>query len=265
MATSKEWVSVRSVLRKSYNREVLHYFRDLPTDDPPETTRLAVRNSCLIRPNESQNLALIKMLNFRFQIQKVWDNPNIYSVPITHFHASVEFLPQVILNFREKLSDAKTENRYPIRAQVGFRLTEKNISKPEAKILADKIALKFAKPTPFKWQKGRTKISYRDKEKGYEFILAAYSETEAKQLIESVLDLQGHTPDWDLLTNSESGKNWNTTEYTTILGKQRAKPKRRPVGYVQFTHAELKIPGLIPDLVLVDAFGRYKDALVYAT
>ncbi|MBW4568619.1 MAG: hypothetical protein KME31_11510 [Tolypothrix carrinoi HA7290-LM1] len=50
----------------------------------------------------------------------------------------------------------------------------------------------------------------------------------------------------------------------SILGKTRRKPRERPVAYVRFRWAELKLHGLVNDIILYDLTGYWRNALVKA-
>ena len=262
MAPRKEWPALRSWLRKVYNKKVDKYFNDEDNDSNINAGRKATKDACLIGADDSQNIALIKMNNFNFIVREI-DKQPIYGIPCTSFHESLTFYPQVILYFKETLEDAQSKNRKPITAEHGYRLKNDNITDADIRELARKIRQEFATP-PTRFKKGEIKISYKDKRKGYEFILAVDAESEARTIISKILDIQGDTPDWELLTNSESGKNFKVRRTMRLLGETVELQRQRPIGYVQFTHAELKLHGVVPDVVLVDVTGRYSGALIYA-
>lgn len=261
MAVSLEWQHTRSVLRQTYNKEVLRYFGDLPQDEDPDnkTGRASMKRACLILGTDGMMIAQIKMTNFFNFIKRAHDRPAVYGIPIHTYSQELKYFPQVQLHFREKTSEAKAKDRYPIRAQVGFRIMDKNFSKSEAKALAEKIKAKFATPI-IHFRKGKTKISYIDQEKGYHFTFAVDEEAEAKKIINLTLDLQDHEPNWSLLNDSNSNRSW-TKETKVILGQTIEMPTQRPIGNVYFTHAELKIHGLTKDIILCDATASHPGAL----
>lgn len=248
------------------NKSVRGHFKDL---DEIAESELITTNSrhvaklvSLHKDKDPITLTVARLLCFYFSMGNFEGTP-IYGLPSSEFHETKEFLPQVVLWFREKTSDAKTHGRYPTRARVSFRIIDNNFTEVEAKALALKIKEVLATPKVL-FRKGEVKISYRDLTQGYEFILAAHDETEAKELITKVLSLRNNTPDWEYLTNSESGKNFKTKKYKPILGKQTEMPNRRPIANCYFTHAELKIHGMTKDKILVDTTGRYPAAYQYA-
>lgn len=261
------WPRLRKLLRApsiGFNAEVYRHFKDVHATST-DVGRRAIRDFCLIGAKDSRTTANSKIQYFRDQVQKVHLKPEIYGIPVANYkQETVEGYPQVIIHFRESATDARTNDRYPIRAQVGYRLKDDSLSQSQVDSLATKVKSKFGGATPFKFKKGTTKFSYKDKKKGYEFILAADTETEAKSVVTAVLSLNGDTPDWDILTASKSGRTWTTKKTKTVLGKTVELPNQRPIGWVHFTHAELKIPELERDIVLVDQTGRFKNALLWA-
>ena len=56
------------------------------------------------------------------------------------------------------------------------------------------------------WRKGKVRASYSDWDKGYQFQLLCRNESDARTLIGKVLDIQGHTPDWENLNISENSE-----------------------------------------------------------
>ena len=108
MAVSNNWKNLRDFLRKSYNREVLSYFGDVDDPTPDNSTpRKQAKRACLILPKESQNMALLKMLTFRFTVQRVHLRPDVYGVPKGTLEAERKFKPQIVLEFLEDEIDTE--------------------------------------------------------------------------------------------------------------------------------------------------------------
>lgn len=265
MAISKNWAFVRSWLRRTYNKKVHEYFRDLdPRQDPDNRTgRSATKAACLISATDSQGIASIKMQIFKEFLED--DGEIFYSIPASElWEHSVEGDPQIIIWFREQTEDARSRDRYPIRSRVSIRISEDSInSKTEVETWARKIRDEFARP-PFYFRKGETKWSYKDKKKGYQFILATDNEADAKEIIRKTMSLKNQTPDWDKLTKSTSERNFKERKTKRIMGDTVVMPKLRPEGRVYFNNAQLNVPGLARNIILVDSSGRFKDALLYA-
>jgi len=245
------------------NKEVREHFKDLDgiADDSLDLTnsRHVAKRVCIHKDNDPITLTAARMLAFFFACESFQAQP-IYGIPVTTFHESNYLKPQVSLHFIEKQSEANTANRRPVQAMVSYRIVDENITMSEVNALALKIKSDFATPK-LQFKKGRTKFSYRDKTKGYEFILTCFDETNAEKIIKAVLGLNNHTYDDELLTDTESRKNWSVTGNQTILGKTYKKPVKRPIADVYFSHAELKIEGLPKPVILVDTTGRFPKAL----
>lgn len=258
-----EFEHLQDTIRRDHNKAVKQYFKN-QNDDDISTPKSSLKHACLIKDDDTATMTMMRMWLFEITIRHAQSiQPVIYGIPTTEFHETKEFFPQVVLWFREKTSEAKTHERYPARARVSFRIMDTNFTEAKAKLLALEIKQVMATPKLL-FKKGEVKISYRDLANGYEFILAAYNETEAKELITKVLSLKNDKPNWEYLTNSESGRNWRTKKYKTILGKQQEMPNCRPIANVYFSHAELKIHGLTKDKILVDASGRFAQAYQFA-
>jgi len=195
-------------------------------------------------------------------------HPAIYGIPVTSFQESVKFLPQIRLYFSEDLTQVE-EGFEAVEAEISFRLvgqTSTTLSHSEMQSYANKIRSAFASGSGFTWKKGRLKASYKDQHHGYNMILTVWSEAEAKRVIEQVLDIQGHTPDWDFLTVNEPKKTFPTIPgFQNILGKPRRKPRERPIAYVRFRYAELKLHGLPNDITLVDRTGFRRNPVIKAS
>lgn len=255
---------LNNVIRRLHNKRVKRTFRDLGENDwvaNLDTPRAEERVACTIQDDDSTVLLVARLLLFYFVLGNTRGLLDVfYAIPIQTFHETVVFQPQVVLHFRETTEDAKIHNRYPLRAQVGFRLRDNNVTRTELERIALEIRNVFATP-PLVFKKGRTKFSYLDKVNGYQLIITGDLESDVKDLITKTLQLQNDTPDWENLTDSESGRNWSANQTKTILGNLTQLPKRRQVGNVRFTHAEYKQWGLTRDVVLCDTTGRYPGAL----
>jgi hypothetical protein len=265
MTISKQWAFVRSWLRRTFNKKVHEYFKDLPANIDPDnsTGRSATKAACLIGANDSQSLASLKIQIFQQFAEN--DGEIFYSIPASElWEFSVEGDPQIILRFREQSDDARRNDRYPIRGRVSFRISEEEISSAsEVRAWAMKIRNEFARPL-FEYQKGRLKFTYKDKKKGYYFILGTNTEDEAKAIIRKTMDLKSDTPDWNKLFESRSKRNFTEKTTKRIAGETIEMPTLRPEGKVFFSHAQLNVPGEAKNRILVDTTGRFKEALLYA-
>jgi hypothetical protein len=252
MAVSDEWSFTRSFLRKTYNREVNEYFADIDPDYLGDNVigRHAAKRACLILPTESQNRAMLKMLTFRYTIQQVHNRPPIFGLPITTFQQSVKYLPQVIVHYRERADIARAAGRYPLRARCAVRFRGDVNSKIDITSLGTRIEQIFDTPTHH-FDKGRFKFSYRDDSKSYALIISAATETDAKDVIGKMLDINNDIPDWDNLTKSEYTQSQPLIGDTLMVdGEIYREPVTRPSGKVYFQCAELSVWGMPKNKIL---------------
>ena len=269
MPVSKNWSNLRDFLRKSYNKEVNEWFRDEPDPVPDNSTpRKNAKRACLILPKETQNMALLKALTFRYVVQRVHLRPDVYGTPIGGIESVRQFRPQIVLEFAEDELDV--EGGYSrVDGRISFRLmneTSETISKTELTTIAKKIKLEFGANNGYLWKKGKDMASYIERNKGYQFQLLVRSKTDAKELIGKILDLQSHTPDWKYLQYKENDE--PTNAYPTIpptnliLGKSRREPRRRPIATVRFQYAYCNLWGNSNAIILYDRSYRYLNTLV---
>jgi hypothetical protein len=263
---------LQDVVMMVQNRIVREEFSDVGDDDwisDVSTPRGSLRVACTHLDTDSMDMTAIRLWLFFGSLRKCVDfHPAIFGEPSTAYQEVVRYHPQVQLQFEEKTTD--TEPGYkPLRSRISFRLmNEKNttITIAESTALANRIKSLFHTGTPFYWKRGKELVSYIDQERGYYFQLLVFSEAEAKKIIEQVLDIQSHSPDWKLLNtknNSEPSQSYPTIPpIQTILGKPQRLPRRRPVGTVHFRYAVLHVHGKPNPVVLLDPDRVYKDALV---
>jgi len=207
MAVSRNWSNQRSFLRKTYNREVNEWFRDVEDAVPDNaSSRKQAKRACLILPKETQNMALIKMLTFRYECQRTHLRPAIYGTPIGSFDKQRKHKPQIVLEFRE--DDLDVEAGFsPLDGRISYRLmneSSETITKTELTTIANRIKTQFGGTTPYIWKKGKDLASYVDKNNGYQFQLLVRSKEDAKNLIEKVLATNGDTPNFKYLSYKES-------------------------------------------------------------
>ena len=265
---------LQDILKKTLNREVREWFSDVGDENwqPDVTTpRASLRVACTHQENDTMDITILRMLFFQMLVKgllsdaDIFSNMPFYSIPIDTYQQVNRFMPQVTLFFCEDLQDVETGYR-PIEAQVSFRLsgeTNETITEAKAQTLANKIRTEFATNNGYRWRKGRVKTAYRDPERGYNLFIYAYSESEARELISKVLDLQNHSIDNDKLVISSLGQNPPIVPSTKhIYGKSRRLPRIRPVGYVRFQWAEMHVWGIPNPITLVDRTRRRKAPLV---
>lgn len=192
------------------------------------------------------------------QVLKGKDIGNNYSIPVTTFQDQFHFPPQIKLVFRQSRKEV-INNKATIRYEICFRImneTNSSITPAKALALAQKIKLEMVTGTLFKINKGKLIITYLDKAKGYDFRLRVVDENEGRRIINKVLDIQDHTPEWERLVVHESKAPFpELPSKELIYGENRRPPRRRPVGLVPFKWAEMHVWGLNAPVSLVDTTG----------
>lgn len=266
MAISAEWQFLKSFLRKTYNREVNEYFRDLDPEDIPENIdgRNSAKRSCLLMSSDSQNMCLMKQINFYFNFHKAHLKPDVYGTPVDSFQEEVTFRPIIQLFFRQ--DDAAVPDDYqPIRAQISFRLmneTSQTITKTNLIKIANKIKTEFATGSGFVWSKGKIKRVCKDSENGLNLNILCINEQDGTEIIKKIYNVLGKTYNEEKCTTVNPERNSvNTPGNQTILNTTVKKKRWRPTANVRFTHAVALVHGLSKSIVLVDRTGRYLDVL----
>lgn len=262
------WEHLQSTVMSVQNRIIREEFSDVEDDDNISTPRASLKVACTLKDDDSAIQTLIRLWMFYGVLRKAQDfHPAMYCIPSIAFQEANTFAPQVKLFFLEPQKDVE-KGYSAVEGEITFRLareTPETVTPAEAKALATKIKSAFGSGKGFVWKKGRYKVTYLDRKHGYDFRLLVTSESEGKRVIEQVLDIQSHTPDWDHLTVHESRANFPIVPGNhTIYGKSRRKVRRRPRADVRFRYAELHIHGLQNPITLVDLTGFRKNPLIKA-
>lgn len=268
MAVSREWYNLKSFLRKTYNREVNEWFADVP-DDVPEniTPRKQAKRACIVRPSESQNMALIKMLNFRYQIQQVHLRPDVFGIDMDSYNRNFSYRPQVKLFFKQDAA-AVPAGRRAVEGELSFRLpnqTSETITKLDAKNLALAIKREFATGNGYVWKKGKYKITYKDPEHGLNNRILALSEAEGIEVARKMCDVVDAVYDEARCSVIEPQRDAETNPTGTerVYGQQQKKQRWRPVANCRFQYAVLTIHKLQYRIILVDRSKTYLNALEF--
>lgn len=252
------------VIRKYVNKLIREDFKDLADEagnwDPNvTTTRGSMRQALTHEDSDPLQLTIGRLFLYYFVYGKAKAlMPDIYGIPNTSFDQIRIYRPQVALYFSDKETPSDHVHKRT-SGTISFRLmdeTSTTISQTRVNNLANKIKALFTTPNNFVWQKGKLMVSYTDKEKGYQLQLLVKDKFEGRKIIEQVLDIQSHTPDWKYMNSDESedplAKYPNTPGNQTILGKSYPKPQQRRVADVRFRYATLAIHGRPKPINLVD-------------
>lgn len=241
-----EWAMLQSFLLGAYNRKVRESFREDIDIDAGEWDTWTNEQRLLylfqIRSNDTANNCIIKMLLFWFLREEYTDQP-VFGIPDKQFQEQVRYRPQVILHFREKPSDSKANRRTknPLRMRISFRILDiepEQITQTFVNQISNEIKVLF--PSTYFLPTGREKWSYTDKENGYQFSIPAFTEGDAKELIQKILALRNHTPDWDRLGHSTTKRNYAQVErkFYALEGQSVTLPQRRRIGRVYLRQVE---------------------------
>ncbi|MGK7885709.1 MAG: hypothetical protein AB4057_13920 [Crocosphaera sp.] len=190
---------LQSTIRKPYNKEVREAFSDLGGDEwlpDINTPRASLRQACTIYDSDTATMMALKMMFFYFTLRQAQDlQAPIVGMPKGSLDPIRKYKPQIYLYFKQD-SDTVEDDYSPVDGRISFRLMDEDsesITKTKLTTLANKIKTEFGTGNGFTWKKGKEYYSYTDKEKGYQLQILAFSETEAKQVINKVLDIQGHS------------------------------------------------------------------------
>lgn len=268
-----ELEQLQALVRRYINAEVREHFRDLGDDFwEPEvgTTRGAMRHALTHKDNDTINITLLRLFLYYFTYGQARGlQAPIYGIPVELYQQeTMEFLPQITLHFIEDFED--TDDNYPrVGGEINFRIageTHETITESKLTIFANKIKANFGANNGFTWRKGKIRCNYADRRRGYHLQILSRDITAGKNVIERVLDIQGHTPDWKNLNvseNQEPTQAFPTIPQTErIIGKTRRLPRRRPIADVRFIKAEAHIYGLPNSIILYDRTRLYPKALV---
>lgn len=261
---------LQSVIRKWINKEVREYFADVGDnlDDDISTPRSSLKFACTHQDGDSLMMTELRWNLFERIRRSAYDVP-FYGTPVTSFQEQRRFTPQIKLFFMEDSEDV--EPGYArVTGEISFRLmgyTSDTLTPAIAQQFATRVKSTFGLAGKgYIWQKGRTMASYTDWKKGYQLQLLVRSETDARALIENVLDIQQDTPKWSKMNISENQEPASAyppipdREY--IFGETRQLPRKRPVAKVRFQYALLHIHGVASPTVLYDRSYTYSTALI---
>lgn len=266
----QEQEHLQSVVRRWINREVRDYFSDLGGDDwDPDLNsgRANLRYACEHKDTDSLIMTQLRWQLFERIRRSAFDMP-YFGIPVSGLNRERRFKPQIVLYFQEDIGDVEPTFS-PVDGRISFRLmdyTESTINPSVAQTFANRIETNFGAGGGYLWRKGRVMCTYTDPDRGYGLQLLVRDETYGRDLIERVLDLQNHTPDWAKMNVKE---NKNPAEaYPTIpenkivYGESRRTSRRRPVADVRFQVSFLNLEHLTNPVTLYDRTSLYPSALV---
>jgi len=262
-----EFERLQSVLRLTYNKTMRRAFKDdLQDGNPDHVNEIALRDAVTIKDDDSAGMMTLRMLTGYMLVPEAFHGgrtlipaDSIYGIPKQEYDESVLYKPQVILKWKEPKNDADREGRARHTMRMSFRLMKDTEDLTQLDVNTLRLAIQREFPTgqatPFYFKTGRVKCSYRQKNKGYEFIISAYSLKEAEILVRKVLDIQGDTFDAELLTeSSKPNVNWKARKTQRILGETTVIPEKRRIARVRLYRAELHLHGHAKGIELYQVF-----------
>lgn len=264
---------LQDVIRNVQNRLVRDEFSDVGDDNWTAsigTSRASLRVACTHLDEDSINTTLTRLWLFFGCLRKAKDfHPDFYGMPAWDLQAIRKHKPQIKLFFRENFEDVE-HGFTAIEGEITFRLmdeTEQTFSKTDAERYANHIKSLFASGSGFVWKKGKTMCAYTDRVKGYQLQLLCRNEAEGKRVIDKVLEIQSHTPNWKFLNTSnydEPLERFPTLPPTEqIYGKSRRLPRQRPIADVRFRRASVHLWGMPNAILLIDHDKHSSHALVH--
>lgn len=259
---ARDWAQLRKILRNgdSFNREVFDWFRDADNND----TRRALRDDLLIGAKDSIAIAQVKMRTFREIIQKTHLKPDIIGMPKIDVDADVSYRPEVTLYFKQN-KESVPRGKTAKTARASYRLmnqTSSSLSKTELKNLGRDIYNDFAKPTPYRFNKGKIIGWYVKPEEGLNLQIYSHTEEIGETVVRKILSHRNLTFDNDIYKFTKPNRNSDPTPETImILGESQQKPVWRPTVFVEFDHAKINLHNDTQIRVLCDASGLHTNFL----
>jgi len=245
-----------------HNKNVKEEFRDVGDDDwspNTNTSRGSLRVAATIRPNDSMIMVAVRLFFYYFVLRKTRDlfEP-VYGMPINDYPVKRNGRPMITLYFAEDSNDIP-KGKSQLRSELSFRLmdeTNKSLTDAKLRTLALEIKNIFGKNDGYRYKKGKDMATYNDWDSGYAFKLLITNRTDAKELVQKILAIQDHTPNW---TNFNYKENESPTETypnnpgtITILGERYTQRQLRRVAYVRFKYALIDIAEIPKPMCLFD-------------
>ncbi|MBD2204940.1 hypothetical protein H6G33_04225 [Calothrix sp. FACHB-1219] len=258
----RDWAQLRKVLRNgdSFNREVYDWFKDADSNN----TRKALRDDLLIGAKDSIAIAQVKMRAFREIIQKTHLKPDIIGMPKIDVDADVTYKPEVTLFFKQN-KESVPKGKTAKTARMSYRLmnqTSSSLSKAELRTLGQNIYNDFAKPTPYRFNKGKIIGWYVKPEDGLNLQIYAHTSEIGETVARKIIAHRNLTFDDNIFKFTTPNRNSDTTPGTiTILGETQQKPIWRPTVFVEFEHASINLHNDTQIRVLCDLSGTYANPM----
>ncbi|GET40698.1 hypothetical protein [Microseira wollei] len=142
---------------------------------------------------------------------------------------------------------------------------DNDITESQALSFGQKIKSIFVANDGLVWRKGKELLSYCDWQLGYQWQILGRQRTEGRRIVEKVLAIQDHIPDWEnanYIVNEAANSRYPTLPPTKpMLGKLKRMPRERPMANVRFRYAAILVRGMTQPTILYEQGGK-EDALV---
>ncbi|MDJ0554826.1 MAG: hypothetical protein QNJ68_10355 [Microcoleaceae cyanobacterium MO_207.B10] len=194
-------------------------------------------------------------------------------------YSSISFkgMPTVLFNFLEKAEDVepgytKIQSRVTIRLAGKTDDTEtyphlEKLTNSEVVNLANRIKQNFLLPEPYKIHRGKETVSCKDKPAGIDGYIFTFNQSDGRELFTKLYELIEKPVNLKRIfygANAAPSEAYPTVpEETEVLGTNVQRQRRRPVGYVHFTSAQLFLSLVRKPIMLCDNKGNtYKGVMV---
>lgn len=259
---------LQDTIKRTYNKESKEWFSDFGNDELGiDTPRASLRTACTHQEDDNLPATVARMLLFDLVVSRRLFGGKGGEEKSPPYSVNRRQKPQVLLFFIEDLADVEPGYRQ-VEGRISFRIMDESvdsISQGEAVAIANRVKVAFGGAGGFVWKKGRGLATYSDWEKGYQLQLYVKDKAEGRRVVEQVLDVQQHSPDWEYFNYSENeapGQAFPALPpQQSILGKSRRLARRRPRADVRFQYGVLNLAGLPNPIALYDRSGCYPDPL----
>ena len=262
----------QDINKKIANKIVREYFKDivaLEADLDLTTSRQALLKACLHKEEDSLMLTVARNQLFAQYTTYTRDQyPVVAGSLLDEIDSNYTYKPKITLFFREDADDVEAGYK-PVEMETSWRLideTSQTITKNKLTVVANKIKTQFGLSNGYVFRKGRKLVAYDKASEGYKFFLRARDVTDAKNLIREILALNGHTLENEILRITSVDDEAEAFPYNpgtqNILGKKKAKPRKRPITNVRFRYAYATVAGWGSPIYLYSKSHYSPDVLV---
>lgn len=238
-----------NAIRLMHNRQVREYFKDIPDGDTSNTPRASTKRLLILEDNDSSIYQLRAMEFFKKYCEDENGVNNMYfSIPVSTYNIAVGYLPQITLYFREEYVASNSEARERARTmQISLRVRESKIPTSTAALraIATDIRQRFGTPL-YRFRTGYRKVSYFNKQLGYEFKVSCRDVIDAENLIKEVMSILSDRDEYDERDLKISESKLGAASATAVPRKTRVVnrlvdlPNRNKSVPMYFTHADYK-------------------------